>query len=69
MTYYELAQAIDRVERKVSPWEANFLESMLQHGPCACYTPKQEAKLRELGERYLPFSVMAEFNGQQVLPL
>jgi len=33
MTYYELAQQIDAVEREVTTWEAGFLETILKRGP------------------------------------
>lgn len=67
--YYTLAQAIDQTPREVSDWEAGFLDSILRRGPLGCRTlsPKQQAKLCELGDRYLSPTVMAEFHGQQVL--
>lgn len=65
--YYALAQQIDAAPEEVSSWEAEFLETILRQGPGAALSPKQHQKLRELGERYLPYHVMAEFQGQQPL--
>ena len=67
MTYYDLARLIDEYPREVTDWEAHFLESILTHGPERPFTAKQQAKLRELGDRYLPATRMAEFHGQKVL--
>lgn len=67
MTYYELAQQIDQVEREVTRWESDFLESILTRGPHGYLTERQQQKLRELGESYLPHHTMATFNGQGAL--
>ena len=64
MDYYALAQQIDTAPQEVSSWEAEFLESILRRGSDATLSPKQQQKLRELGERYLSASVMAELQGQ-----
>ena len=64
MDYYTLAKQIDTSPVTVSDWEAEFLDSILRRGAGADLSPKQAAKLRELGERYLSDQVMAEFHGQ-----
>ena len=64
MNYYTLAKQIDAAPVTVSDWEAEFLDSILRRGPGADLSPKQETKLRELGERYLSDQTMAEFHGQ-----
>lgn len=64
MDYYALAHQIDTAPVEVSDWEAEFLETILRQGPGASLSPKQHQKLLELGERYLPYPVMAEFQGQ-----
>lgn len=64
MTYFELAQQIDAVEREVTRWEAEFLQSVLVRGPQGWLSEKQQQKLRELGEAYLPQETMLHFNGQ-----
>ena len=64
MTYYALAQLIDQQEREVTTWESRFLEDMLRRGMQGTYSISEQAKLRELGETYLPTEVMLHFNGQ-----
>jgi len=54
MTLLEMAVALDGMDRDVSSWEADFLESvLLRLNDGRPISPKQEAKLRELHERYL----------------
>ena len=64
MTYFDLAKAIDQVEREVTLWEAGLLETVLRAGPHGHLSEKQQQKLRELGEAYLPYHIMVEFQGQ-----
>jgi hypothetical protein len=64
MTYYELAQQIDRVEREVTRWESTFLETALKAGPHGRLSERQQYKLRELGEAYLGSQTMGAFSGQ-----
>jgi len=55
MTHLEMAEALDGMERAVSSWEADFIESVLirlreEHRPL---TDGQVEKLREIYEKYL----------------
>jgi hypothetical protein len=54
VTNLEMAEAIDGMERSVTSWEAEFLDSVLvrlREG--RSISEKQESKIRELYERYL----------------
>ena len=50
----EMAQELDGMERSVSSWEADFLESVLTRlREGRDLSEKQEAKLRQVHEKYL----------------
>lgn len=55
MTHLEMAEALDSMERNVSSWEADFLESVLKRlkDDGRTLSEKQATKLKELYERYL----------------
>jgi len=46
------AQAIDRAARDVTPWECEFLESLLSQRPAAL-SPKRQAVLDAMAAKYL----------------
>lgn len=51
----ELAEELDNMERDVTTWEADFLESILKRlrEDGSELTPKQEYQLRRMEEKYL----------------
>ena len=54
MTHLEMAKAIDGMERDVTSWEADFLNSILDSLSFGlALTQKQAARLEEMYERYL----------------
>jgi hypothetical protein len=61
----EMAQRLDSQDTDVTPWEAEFLESLLRRRVAP--TPKQLAVLTRMVERYLSPELAAELHGQQRL--
>lgn len=52
--HLEMAEELDAMERDVSSWEAEFLESILkQLREARPLTPKQEDKLEEMYRNYI----------------
>ena len=58
----EMAEELDGMDRNVSSWEANFLQDMLNKlragEALTIGEDSQEAKLREIYEKYLGDSVL-----------
>lgn len=61
----EAIDTIDAMERAVTDWEANFLESIKRHS--YPLSPKQLRSLVQMAEKYLSTTIAAELRGQQRL--
>jgi hypothetical protein len=61
----QLARHLDTQDADVTPWEAEFLESLLRRDRAP--SPKQLAVLTRMVERYLGPEQAAELHGQQRL--
>jgi len=64
-TVQEVLAALDTMDREVTAWEANFLESV--RGQTFPLTAKQRAVLVKLAEEYCDPLLAAELRGQQRL--
>jgi hypothetical protein len=61
----EAIHRLDTMEREVTDWESNFLESVKRKG---CHSPKQQAVLARMVDTYLEDGhLSAEILGQQTL--
>ena len=61
----EVLQALDRMEVETTPWEAEFLNSVMQQG--YPLTERQVKVLAQMAERYNFHEYAAELRGQQRL--
>lgn len=63
----EVLTRLDRMERPVTDWEAEFLDSLLKRREKRPLSPKQHAVLVRMVEQYLDATLAAELRGQQRL--
>ena len=56
-----IARALDQMDLDCTDWEAGFLETVLRQ---QIHSPKQQAVLRQMAERYLDAGLVAELYGQ-----
>jgi hypothetical protein len=65
---WEVIDRLDHLERPVTDWEANFLESVLaKRDRFPTLTAKQLAIVVRMAEQYLDATTAAELRGQQRL--
>ena len=61
----DILHRLDTCDREVTPWEADFLESVLRQAHAGRgLSPKQLAVVRRMAEQYLSPELAAELAGQ-----